>query len=1032
MKKMKLVSALLALIMVLGSIGATTVSAAWADKVDEDGDPIIDYINTAYESADAKLADMVLKKEQNGYQLWIEEFTGEVAIVDTTSGQILFSNPYDVASSYSTISEATKQKLLSQILITYLDNDVQKTMYSYNEAALRGQIIIKNIKNGVRVEYTLGEEATTRLVPRLIEKSRFEELIVANIDNDWLRDKLTSFYTLKDPDDTTLTERGVKEMQSKFPITLEMAVYVCDPEIKTRELRELENIIKTYCPLYTYEELDYDHELTNYEGDDAAPPRFKLALEYTLSDDGLEVRLPANGITFDESAYQFDTVTVLPYMGAGSNQYTGYTFIPDGSGALIRFEDVKNYTYNVSGQLYGSDYAYHEISGQHAEVMRLPVYGVCTDYTRSWTETEETVISEEYVDETTGETVPAVIQKDTIAHEEAYTNGFLAIITEGDSLATLMSEHGGALHPYNTVYAMFTPRPSDTYQLSDSSSSKGSGSWTVTSSRKYTGSYRIKYIMLTDDTIADEKGISDYYTASYVGMAKAYQDYLVSEGVLVALEDNTEDIPLYIESFGSIETTKRILSIPVTVDTALTTFDDVKTMYEELSAQGITNINFKLTGFANGGMDSTVPYRLKWVDVVGGKSGFEDLIDYAKGTGMTVYPEFDFVYITAMDTLDGVSLKKHAVKTIDSRYTSKRTYDAATQSFDRSFALAISPSVYSYFYNKFGPIYAEYQNDAISVSTLGTDLNSDFDKKDPYHREDSKEFTIDLLDNISNDIDNVMIEGGNAYALRYADTILDVALTSSKYVKASQSVPFTGMVLHGYKEFTGSAINMEGDTDSAILTAIESGASLYFTLSYQNTSKLKEDNQLNEFYSVSYEIWKDDVVNYYNELNNAIGDLQHSSIVDHEFLNGERIPDADELEADALAAEAEAAALAEAEAAALEKEERAARLAARLAAENGTVVEETPVVDETAATDETADTTETPVTDEEEGIIVEEDTGETGLTVAEKYQTTTGSIVRVEYEGGVNFILNYNSFDVIVEYNGTSYTIGSLDFVRIG
>ena len=51
--------------------------------------------------------------------------------------------------------------------------------------------------------------------------------------------------------------------------------------------------------------------------------------------------------------------------------------------------------------------------------------------------------------------------------------------------------------------------------------------------------------------------------------------------------------------------------------------------------------------------------------------------------------------------------------------------------------------------------------------------------------------------------------------------------------------------------------------------------------------------------------------------------------------------------------------------------------------------------------------------------------------VKTKYTTTVGSIVRVEYEGGVNFILNYNSFDVNVVYNGQTYTVAALGFVRI-
>ncbi|MBO5287441.1 MAG: hypothetical protein J6B34_04880 [Clostridia bacterium] len=37
-------------------------------------------------------------------------------------------------------------------------------------------------------------------------------------------------------------------------------------------------------------------------------------------------------------------------------------------------------------------------------------------------------------------------------------------------------------------------------------------------------------------------------------------------------------------------------------------------------------------------------------------------------------------------------------------------------------------------------------------------------------------------------------------------------------------------------------------------------------------------------------------------------------------------------------------------------------------------------------------------------------------------------VVRVEYENGEGFILNYNSYEVQVEYNGAIYTIGALDY----
>jgi len=1049
MNMKRIISAVLSLVMAAGVFvpaAVRPVSAAWEDKVDEEGKPIITYTSHVYESQEAKLEDMILVKEQNGHQIWFEEFTGEIAYVDLASGQMLFSNPWDVAATYNKASNSTKAGLLSQIIISFKENGQDKEMNSYTDAALRGQIGIKNIKNGVRVEYTIGEEKTTRLVPRMIEKSRFETLILDYIEDTWTREKVKSFYTEKDPFNLELTERAIKEMRARFPITETMAIYVCDNDIQPQELIRLENYIKTWCTLYSYEELDADHQQTGYTGEDAAPPMFKMAIEYTITEEGdLQASLSANGIRFDESVYKLNTVTLLPWFGAGSNNYTGYTFIPDGSGTLIRYEDVKGGTYNASGQLYGPDYAYHTISNQHTEVMRWPVFGVVTNYVKNWTETNEVVVAEATKDEA-GNEIPAVIEKVTEKKSYEEDRGFFAIITEGDSLATLMSSHGGTLHCFNTVYAKFNPRPSDQYVLSSAVSGGSNATWTVESARKYTGRLTVLYKMLTDEKIAAEKNLKNTYSADYMGMVNAYRDYLNDTGVLKIHENPKEDIPLYIETFGSFETTEKRFSFPVTVDTPLTTFEDVKTMYNELSEAGVGNLNFRLSGFANGGMRASVPYKLNWMDVLGGEEGFADLVSYAKEKSFGVFPDFDFSYVKRTELGDGMNLSKYAVKTIDDRYTSRRYYDAATQSFTSDFALCISPAAYEHFYDKFAESYKTSEPYGISVSTLGKDLNSDFDADEPYNREDSKKFTVEILQKIDADYSEVMADAGNAFTLAYVDHILNMSTDSSRFLRASEAIPFMGMVLHGSKYFASTPINMEGDSDSAILKAIENGGSLYFTLSYQNTNRLKEYADTSAYYSVTYDIWKDEVVEYYKTLNDATKDLQTSLIVDHAFMYGERVPDADEIAADKAAEEALAQAEAEAAAIAAEKAERAEKYAEMHPELAGVVEpeeEEEPEIPEDMQIPEELlggdDEEGEDAAEGEEGEPAEEEPAEEEVRadavdseyVKTKYTTTTGSIVRVEYEGGVNFILNYNSFDVEVVYNGKTYTVAALGFVRI-
>ena len=867
-------------------------------------------------TAEDKLESMDLRFEKDGYQLYVDEYSGEVATRCIATGEVLFSNPYNVGDS--TAQPSIKEELMSQLVVKYVDiaSGDDNTYHSYTWAASRGQIVVRNIKNGLRVEYTIGREEARMLVPRQVEKSSFEKKIKnvmeAAVQGDshasFLFKKLMAYYTIQDPS-TTASATLKAEMEKAFPITKKMAIYVLDSSTSQTEMANLEQMIKTYCPDYTYEELDEDHMLTEYEAEDKNPPLFKMALEYSLDENGMTVRLPANGIRFNESLYQLYSVEILPYMGSGANSNdeksvfvnnSGYTFFPDGSGALFDFEKITDLgaSTTVTGKVYGQDYAYHTISGTHQEILRYPVFGIV--------QKEDVSLLQKVETETEGGEVATASETDTTVVEPDYrTHGFVAIVEEGDALMELSSYHAVRTSEYNTVKMTVYPRPQDTYNVADAISVGQNDTWTVVSSRKYTGNYKIRYIMLTDDEVAEEKAIADYYDCTYAGMAKAYREYLESVEILTRLDDESvkEDIPLYIETFGALQTTERFLSIPVEVMTPLTTFDDIKTMYDDLSNEGVSNINFIMTGYAKGGITQRqVPYNLKWNNAVEEDMDFEDLLAYAREEGFGVYPDFDFVYVQGNGMFDGLSLKKHAVKTIDNRYTSKREYSATKQTYMSYFDLAISPAYFSHFYEKLTDNYLEYDPMGISVSTLGSGLNSDFDEDEPYNREDSKNFTVKAFEYLAENYDKVLTSGGNAYSWKYVDYITDVALDSSRYSQASASVPFLGMVLHGYVEIAGTPVNMEGNIDYAVLKAIENGASLKFILSYRNTNNLKNYVDLSKYYSVRYDIWFDDVVSLYSEINEALKGVQTSVITEHKFVEGVRVPDDDELINDAKAA----------------------------------------------------------------------------------------------------------------------------------
>lgn len=879
-----------------------------------------EYLTKTFNSPEEKLASMTLKLESDGYQLYIDEYTGETATLDTKSGQILFSNPWDVATEKE---DDTKAKLLSQIAIKYsTDTTAEKEFWSFSEAAVSNQIQIKNIKNGLRVEYIIGREEAKKLVPRMMTEERYQEMLypyIMSMENQHLAKTICTYFTEMNPDKETV-ESIKNNIIKTYPIIEKVGpIRVIDGSTTESQLSQIEEVIKTYCPHYTYEELEYDHNMCEYEGTDTNPPLFKLAIEYSLDENGVSWTMPANGLRFDEGTYKLNYLSVLPFMGAGSryvgtdktNTQEGYSFFPDGSGTLIEFQGANSSdSTNLQSKVYGEDYAYHTITGRLREAVRYPVFGIVEQQKLKKKVIEKVLKSEEYTDPVTGELVPAVYEEVTKTVEYTEDRGFVGIIEEGDALATISLTHDGTKSKYNWIQMYFYPRPSDKFKVSDAISGGEDKELTVTSSRRYVGNYTVRYIMLTDSTIAEEKGLTDTYPCSWVGMARAYSDYLVNKGELTRLtEDDIESdyIPLYIETFGTMETLEKILSIPVNVMTPLTTFEDIQEMYDDLNKSGIKNVNFKLNGYANGGMYGRMPYKLKWESAVGGKEGFESLIAYAKevnargdGSNLGIFPDFEFSYAHARGFADGLNMKKHAVRTIDDRYTGLVKYSATYQSYIGYYGMAISPAYMSHFYDKFTENYLKYDPIGISVGSLGSDLNSDFDEDEPYNREDSKGFITKLLAEMQEDYGNVMADKGNAYTWKYVDHLLNVPIDSSRYIFSSNAVPFIGVVLHGYVQFAGTPYNMEGNTNYAFLKAIENGASIYFTLTKQNAEKFKEYSDLSQYYSISYEIWYDELCKVYLELNDVLKDVQTKIIIDHEFLTGERLPDINELEADIL------------------------------------------------------------------------------------------------------------------------------------
>ena len=932
------------------------------------------------------------------YAIYANRYTGMVYYVNNQTGQILTTNPYNPA--YAKLDIAIKKDLMSQVLLSFtkVGSTEAPTIYdSYTwSASYSGGINVSTMDNGLRVSYGIGDSGDRFLLPECLPEEYFERDLVipmiktiqskivaaadsknkeliesrfdfldadGNISSDYrdkyntldtsdlmtyleslqklatsycsgdkaLKSSITSaislFYTKYqkyNPNSSEVSADAIERMNKNYPVTKEgVVVYAISYEIandSTGNMKRAEaKVLRSLCPEYTMSMLEEAEAACGIEVKVTDNPYFECAVEYTFNDDGtLSVCIPAESIVFDESKYVITSLIVNKHFGCGDMLEDGYIFYPDGSGTIVEFSDfysnVNNERQNVtlSGSIYGTDYAYSLITGAHRENVSLPVYGMVT-------------------------TTDANEESKQIGGAEKTTGGFFTIIEEGESVTKLTFSTGGAQHKFASIYPVFQPFASDTFDLSTTLSVAGLTEHQIFAADKYHGNYTMRIKMLTEPTLALASGAADAYEASYVGMATFYRDYLKKQGVIEQLEEVNRDLPLYIEALGSMQIVKKILTFPVTVSIPLTKFEDIETMYNEFTdaksklaakaeeyknlaelenkdanlkakyeetaaeytrlaeyVQNITNINFRLTGFANGGMHSTYPAKVKWEKACGGIKGIKALLEVAKestkdGANFGIFPEFDFAYVSNTAAFDGISDSKHFSLMMDNRYASKQVYNNISREFDSIFSMVVRTEAMDSLYTKFQKKYSKIGNDKLSVSTLGSDLNSNFDGENVIDREEAKANVVALLDRMANtDGYELMVNAGNAYALKYATHIIEFSTDSSHFRYSSYSVPFTGMILHSYVNYAGSAFNYSGSSDYELLRSIENGAALYYILCYDNTNYMKDDYELSKYYGVDYANWFASIAENYTKINSAIGHLQTYEITDHKVVYAER------------------------------------------------------------------------------------------------------------------------------------------------
>ncbi len=786
---------------------------------------------------------------RGGTTMYVDRDLAEIALYNQAEDTYYFSSPYDYNRGMGT--DELKALMGSMVQMTYFDSsNNEKSVNAMNDAVKKeDQLSTTDIENGIAFNYKMGTIDKEKLMPYASEVNTFETKVLNVLEDKLAKSKaagdttneaiyskalrkLKAFYRKYTID--KLSSSTAASMLSAYPGLKDHELYVLRQDTSSKQKEEMTSYIALTD--YTWDDLALDNEISGYVPDDAAVACFEFKLELTLDENGdLIVNLPASSIQYDTENFTLYRVRLMQYFAAGRHTNDGYIFVPDGSGTLINFnKDETKTILSTICNVYGDDYALITRT-EFLNLSRstyIPVFGIK--------------------------------EKD---------NAMMAIIEEGDAMARIISESGGIQTNYEAVYSDFIYRTVQTVTYNDTN--KANGSWTYLNKNSYQGNYRIRFKMLSGDD------------ANYVGMANAYRTYLIENGVLTdKLSTNGSDMPFYLETLGLIDKEVSFYGIVYNKKIPLTTFEDAQSMLQELNDNGVSNISLRYRGWMNGGLNYSVPSKLKVESKLGGKSGLQELADFVKKGNMTLFPDVDFSVVRRDNFFDGYTTFSDAPRTTSKEtllLTPANEIHNILEITDNYFA--ISPKSSTKYYSKFFSKYKDLGIGSVSLGTAGSMLYSDFSQSgNGVHRQEAMNILKKNLSDNADSIGRLMVEGGNAYTYQYASDIIDIPLSDSGYYLEDESIPFLQIVLHGYKQYAGEALNMADNMEDCILKSAEYGANLHMTLSMQNTGELK-DTVYSRYYTLDFSIWKGDAIEQYKKFNAIFTPLQDQLIVKHEKVS---------------------------------------------------------------------------------------------------------------------------------------------------
>lgn len=564
---------------------------------------------------------------------------------------------------------------------------------------------------------------------------------------------------------------------------------------------------------------------------------FTIPVRYAIEEDRFTATVLTEGIT-EYGTNKIKSIDLLPFFGAGSSQEDGFMLVPDGSGALIYYNNNRLTANTYNKAVYGFDNGTNDmVFGSKAatayftvsENQYLPVFGSSRD-----------------------------------------TGAFLAVITQGSARANIKANVAYKYTLYNTVWSSYNYRTVGTVRQTQKDGSETAV--TITEKKLETWmDYQVSYFFLPKE----ENSLGD--------MASLYRSYLVETEGLVSHIGRQEDIPLYLDLYGYIEKTKSFLGIPRDTKISMTTLENANSILDALQSNGVENVAVKYNYWAKNSFFEKLPVNMDVDSKVGTKQELLALQQRLEDQGGKLYLSADLlnVYKTGRGVSRYSDILLNVANVAQRQY--KFALDTAMTDSRYDAWYLLRPWSIPEFFGKLTENAGNAGVHALALDSVGTKLYSEL-SSDGMGRNQALRNLQTTLDGVDAAMDGVLVEGANVYAATEASALIRTPFRSSGYDLEDVSVPFYQMVFHSYASYTLEATNLASDPATRTLNCIEFGASPLFSLVGRNQDELI-GSRLDALYSADASDWLDFAAEQYSQINAALRSVQNSTMTDYQVLS---------------------------------------------------------------------------------------------------------------------------------------------------